>query len=70
MLAFTLDNPPGSRQLVIALSVHDYLALIVGDAVRHRALAGGGGAINGDNGNGMASHQNSSSLVIDAKASK
>ena len=23
-------NPPGSRQLVIALSVHDYLALIVG----------------------------------------
>jgi hypothetical protein len=30
MLAFTLDNPPGSRQLVIALSVHDYLALIVG----------------------------------------
>jgi hypothetical protein len=27
---FTLDNPPGSRQLVIALSVHDYLALIVG----------------------------------------
>jgi hypothetical protein len=30
MLAFTLDNPPGNRQLVIALSVHDYLALIVG----------------------------------------
>ena len=30
MLAFTLNNPPGSRQLVIALSVHDYLALIVG----------------------------------------
>jgi Protein of unknown function (DUF2975) len=29
-IAFTLDNPPGSRQLVIALSVHDYLALIVG----------------------------------------
>ena len=30
MLAFTLNNPPGSRQLVITLSVHDYLALIVG----------------------------------------
>jgi len=30
MLAFTLDNPPGNRQLVITLSVHDYLALIVG----------------------------------------
>lgn len=30
MLAFTLDNPPGNRQLVIALSMHDYLALIVG----------------------------------------
>ena len=30
MLAFTLNNPPGSRQLVISLSVHDYLALIVG----------------------------------------
>jgi hypothetical protein len=30
MLAFTLDNPPGRRELVIALSVHDYLALIVG----------------------------------------
>ena len=29
MLAFT-NNPPGSRQLVITLSVHDYLALIVG----------------------------------------
>lgn len=29
-IAFTLNNPPGSRQLVIALSVHDYLALIVG----------------------------------------
>ena len=30
MLAFTLNNPAGSRQLVISLSVHDYLALIVG----------------------------------------
>jgi len=30
MLAFTLNNPPSSRQLVISLSVHDYLALIVG----------------------------------------
>jgi hypothetical protein len=30
MLAFTLNNPPGSRQLVISLSAHDYLALIVG----------------------------------------
>jgi hypothetical protein len=30
MLAFTLNNPPGNRQLVITLSVHDYLALIVG----------------------------------------
>ena len=30
MLAFTFNNPPGSRQLVITLSVHDYLALIVG----------------------------------------
>ena len=29
-IAFTLNNPPGSRQLVIALSVHDYLALIIG----------------------------------------
>jgi hypothetical protein len=29
-IAFTLNNPPGSRHLVIALSVHDYLALIVG----------------------------------------
>ena len=30
LLAFTLNNPPGNRQLVITLSVHDYLALIVG----------------------------------------
>jgi hypothetical protein len=30
LLAFTLSNPPGSRQLGIALSVNDYLALIVG----------------------------------------
>ena len=30
MLAFTLDNPPGNRQLVITLSSQDYLALIVG----------------------------------------
>ena len=30
MLAFTLNNPPGKSQLVISLSVHDYLALIVG----------------------------------------
>ena len=30
MLAFTLNNPPGARQLVIALSSQDYLALIVG----------------------------------------
>jgi len=30
MLAFTLDNPPGARQLVITLSSQDYLALIVG----------------------------------------
>ena len=30
MLAFTLSNPPGNRQLVITLSSHDYLALIVG----------------------------------------
>jgi Protein of unknown function (DUF2975) len=30
MLAFTLNNPPGKRQLVITLSSHDYLALIVG----------------------------------------
>jgi hypothetical protein len=29
-IALTLNNPPGGRQLVIALSVHDYLALIVG----------------------------------------
>ncbi len=26
----TIDNPPGSRQLGIALSTNDYLALIVG----------------------------------------
>jgi hypothetical protein len=30
MLAFTLDNPPGSRQLAITLSSNDYVALIVG----------------------------------------
>lgn len=30
LLAFTLSNPPGSRQLGISLSVNDYLALIVG----------------------------------------
>ncbi|WKA25551.1 DUF2975 domain-containing protein [Bradyrhizobium roseum] len=30
MLAFTLNNPSGTRQLVITLSSHDYLALIVG----------------------------------------
>jgi hypothetical protein len=30
MLAFTLDNPPGRRELFITLSVHDYLALIIG----------------------------------------
>jgi hypothetical protein len=30
MLAFTLNDPPGTRQLVITLSSHDYLALIVG----------------------------------------
>jgi hypothetical protein len=30
MLAFTLNNPPGNRQLVITLSSQDYLALIVG----------------------------------------
>jgi hypothetical protein len=30
MLAFTLNNPPGTRQLVITLSSQDYLALIVG----------------------------------------
>ena len=29
MLAFT-NNPPGNRQFVVTLSVHDYLALIVG----------------------------------------
>ena len=29
-IAFTLNNPPGNRQLVVALSVHDYLALIIG----------------------------------------
>lgn len=30
LLAFTISNPPGSRQLGISLSVNDYLALIVG----------------------------------------
>lgn len=30
MLAFTLSNPQGNRQLVITLSSHDYMALIVG----------------------------------------
>lgn len=30
MLAFTLNNPPGTRQVVITLSSQDYLALIVG----------------------------------------
>jgi len=30
LLAFTFDNPPGSRQLGIALSTNDYLALVVG----------------------------------------
>jgi DUF2975 family protein len=30
LLVFTYDNPPGNRQLVIALSSNDYLALIIG----------------------------------------
>jgi DUF2975 family protein len=30
LLAFTFDNPPGRRQLGIALSTNDYLALIIG----------------------------------------
>ena len=30
LLAFTLSNPPGQRQFGIALSINDYLALIVG----------------------------------------
>ena len=30
LLAFTFDNPPGKRQLGIALSSNDYLALIIG----------------------------------------
>ena len=30
LLAFTFDNPPGRRQIAIALSTNDYLALIVG----------------------------------------
>ena len=30
LLAFTFDNPPGKRQLGIALSTNDYLALIIG----------------------------------------
>jgi hypothetical protein len=30
LLAFTFSNPPGQRQLVIALSVNDYIALIIG----------------------------------------
>ncbi len=30
LLAFTLSNPPGNRQLGVALSVNDYVALIVG----------------------------------------
>ena len=30
LLAFTFDNPPGSRQLSIGLSVNDYVALIIG----------------------------------------
>jgi len=30
LLAFTFDNPPGRRQLAIALSTNDYLALIIG----------------------------------------
>jgi hypothetical protein len=30
LLAFTFDNPPGTRQLSIGLSTNDYVALIVG----------------------------------------
>jgi hypothetical protein len=30
LLAFTLSNPPGERQLAITLSSNDYIALIVG----------------------------------------
>ena len=30
LLAFTFNNPPGQRQLGIALSTNDYLALIIG----------------------------------------
>ncbi len=30
LVAFTISNPPGSRQLGVALSVNDYVALIVG----------------------------------------
>src|SRR3954463_9868306 len=30
LLAFTYDNPPGTRQLTIGLSSNDYIALIVG----------------------------------------
>ena len=30
LLAFTLTNPPGERQLAITLSSNDYIALIVG----------------------------------------
>lgn len=30
LLAFTFDNPPGRRQLAIALSTNDYLALVIG----------------------------------------
>ena len=30
LLAFTFDNPPGRRQLGIALSTNDYLALVIG----------------------------------------
>lgn len=30
LLAFTFDNPPGTRQLSIGLSTNDYMALIIG----------------------------------------
>ncbi|MGJ4947422.1 DUF2975 domain-containing protein [Bradyrhizobium sp. HKCCYLS20291] len=30
LIAFTIGNPPGSRQIGIALSINDYIALIVG----------------------------------------
>ncbi|WP_315799355.1 MULTISPECIES: DUF2975 domain-containing protein [unclassified Bradyrhizobium] len=33
LIAFTISNPPGSRQLGIALSVNDYIALIVGSVL-------------------------------------